>query len=226
MVRVVAFAQRTSRAVQLYGFTGAFARAIRVLRSGRTHARAAAFDRDFGVDTEGIVRLEGLRVRGDRRLGVHYQPSEPDAVRQVLEALPISGGEFVFVDIGSGKGRVVLIASQLPFKRVIGVEFCEEFHDVARANVAAFPESARRCGSVELACMDAAEFEFPADPLVLYFYNPFLEPTMRKVLDNLGASLAPSPRPVFVVMTGDLALAPLVVGAGFKTVADGVFVRS
>jgi hypothetical protein len=119
-----------------------------------------------------------------------------------------------------------LIASQRPFKAVVGVEFCEELHEIALANVSAFPLAARASGEVDLVCVDAAKFTFPHEPLVLYFYNPFLESLMRKVMSNLIASLKQAPRPVFVVMTGDQSLGKVVVEAGFVTVGDGVFTNT
>jgi hypothetical protein len=226
MISLVAFARRSRRAIRVHGFAGAVRRAASTLSSPKTPATAHAFDARYGVDTSGIVRLEGLRVRGDRDLGVRYQASEPDVVRRRLGDLPISFEDFVFIDIGSGKGRVVLVAAQLPFKAVVGVEFCEDLHEVALANVTAFPHTARVAGKVHLVCIDAAAYQFPPEPLILYFYNPFLKPLMEVVMSNLRASLEQHPRPVYIVMTGDLTLAEVVLNAGFQESAEGVFTNA
>jgi SAM-dependent methyltransferase len=226
MNRLTAFAQRFRRAVRLYGIAGAARRAAFVFSHRRSQAAPHEFDARYGVDTSGIVRLEGLRVRGNRDLGFRYQASEPDAVRQLLDDLSIRFEEFVFVDIGSGKGRVVLLAAQLPFKSVVGVEYCEDLHEVAVANMAAFPVAERVAGRVDLVCIDAASFDFPPEPLILYFYNPFLKPVMQAVMANVRESLARHPRPVYVIMTGDLTLADVVVEAGFRTLAEGAYVHT
>jgi hypothetical protein len=47
--------------------------------------------------------------------------------------------------------------------------------------------------------MDAAEFPLPEEPLVLYFFNPFPEEILSRVLSNLEASLARAPRRVYVL---------------------------
>lgn len=105
------------------------------------------------------MRLEGLVIRGyNRDHGVHYQPSDPDKVCQVLHDLDAGFGAgfeaATFVDIGSGKGRVVLVASTLPFMRVVGVEFSEDLDRIARENLSRFPAAEQCAGQVELLCMD------------------------------------------------------------------------
>ena len=100
-----------------------------------------------------------------------------------------------------GRGAALLLASEFPFKRIMGVEFSDELSAIARENVASFPTEAQRCGDIEIVCEDAAEFELPVDPLVLYFYNPFHEPIMREVMRRVVESLDDDPRPAFVILT-------------------------
>src|SRR3712207_1940229 len=87
--------------------------------------------------------LEDTGVQVDRdELGIDdpkYNRYEASAWRWVPRALRGRkvGPDDVFVDLGSGKGRVVLAAARFPFKRVIGVEIAESLNEVARANVEA-----------------------------------------------------------------------------------------
>lgn len=173
----------------------------------------------YGVDTAGIVRLGGLRIASENRdLGVRYQPSEPAAVRELIDALAIDHSEYVFVDYGSGKGRVLLVASEFPFKRIVGVEFSPELNQIARENLARFPRDRQRCSEIELVTVDAAEYELPAEPAVLYFYNPFAEPVLRRVLTGVQESLGSHPRPVLLLFTGNLPRAELLEDAGLVRV--------
>ena len=131
-------------------------------RAIEVEAADHAFDLQAGTDTAGIVRLESLSINSpNRTLGVHYQASEPDSFRRTIAALPLRHEDFVFVDFGSGKGRALLLASEFPFKRIMGVEFSDELSAIARENVASFPTEAQRCGDIEIVCEDAAEFELP-----------------------------------------------------------------
>ena len=68
------------------------------------------------------------------RYAVRYDPSNPEVVRGLISKLQIDYSRFSFIDFGSGKGRVLLVAAGFPFKEVIGVEFSRELHEVALKN--------------------------------------------------------------------------------------------
>ena len=132
---------RLRGALRRYGVAGTVREALRLLRTRRAgeaaKRRSLDFDRRHGVDTAGIVRLGALRIESPNRdLGVRYQPSDPDDFRSLVEALPIDPKDYVLVDLGSGKGRVLLLASEFPFRRVVGVEFSQELNEIAERNVA------------------------------------------------------------------------------------------
>jgi predicted RNA methylase len=137
-----------------------------------------------------------------------------------LERLPIRYDEFTLIDIGSGKGRVVLIAAQLPFRRIIGVEFASELHDVAVSNVQRVRPNDPR---LELVCQDVTDYEFPDEPLVLYFYGPFFAPTMRTVMERVTQSLRASPRRAYLVLLTTPDLQREAEMAGFERVDESVF---
>jgi SAM-dependent methyltransferase len=115
-----------------------------------------------------------------------------------MQALPIDFSLFTFVDLGCGKGRVLLMASDYPFKKIIGVEFMPELHRVAQKNFAGYSNDLQRCRQIETLCMDARDFQFPLEPLVVYLFNPFSEPTFAHVLENLRLSVEQSPRPAYI----------------------------
>jgi len=149
-----------------------------------------AFDRRFGVRTSGY---------GDLR----YEPTPVSAFTRTvraLEALPVALEDLTFIDIGSGKGKAVLLASTFPFHKVVGVELYGEFHTLAVENMEKFPEAVRKCRDVELVLEDAAAYELPAGGIVLYFFNPFPEAILRNVLANIERTIALRPsRPVYLI---------------------------
>jgi len=155
------------------------------------------FDWERRVDTtEGTV---GWKARLLGMFHSSYQPTEPEAFREMIDALDIDFPEFTFIDIGSGKGRVLLLASDYPFRRILGVELLPELHRVAQENIARYQNPRQRCFALESLCADAREFAFPPEPTLLYFFNPLPEPGFGRVIENLGASLRKSPRPLFVL---------------------------
>lgn len=140
---------------------------------------------------------------GVQRLGPDhfiYEPTRPGRMRAILRELPIDHSQYVFVDVGSGKGRPLLIASEFPFQAVKGVERDRKLHAKALANINSCRRIKRRAGSVESVCTDATQFEFPLAPLVLYFFNPFGRNVMERIMSSLAESLNSHPRDVFIVM--------------------------
>lgn len=155
------------------------------------------FDWDHHVDT--TAATVGWRNRLLGLLNSPYQPTDPALFQDMLGNLAIDFSEFTFIDIGSGKGRVLLMAADYPFRRMIGVELLPELHRVAQENVAKYQSDSQRCFAVETICGDASEFVFPDEPLVLYLFNPLPESRLAELLVNLERSLREYPRPIFVL---------------------------
>lgn len=128
-----------------------------------------------------------------------YQPTEPALFREMMASLPIEFDQFTFVDLGSGKGRTLLMASEYPFRRIVGVELLAELHRAAEENIHAYHSTTQRCPQIETVCGDASEFVFPNTPLVLYLFNPLPEAGLRRVQANLKQSLQLNPRVAYVV---------------------------
>jgi SAM-dependent methyltransferase len=182
-------------------------RALLELRPSRLRARAArratdaAFDRANGVDTGGKIRPGAMRdVRSENRPhGVQYEATDAGLFGEMIDASGIDPSCYELVDFGSGKGRVLLLASRLPFREVIGVEYSPALHRIAELNLRGALRAGRRSGPVWSVCADAARFPLPDGPLVLYFFNPFGRPVMKRVRDNVVASYGASPRGIVVV---------------------------
>jgi hypothetical protein len=160
------------------------------------------FDAQFSVDTGGVTHLSTLRIdSADRQEGVNHLAIDPVEMARALALLPPRLPELAFVDLGSGKGRAVLLASLHPFRRIIGVEFAPALHKIALTNVARFPRDQQRCAQIELVCGDAGTFDLPPGDTVIFLYNPFGAAVMRKVVARTVASLHAAPRPLYVVYT-------------------------
>jgi SAM-dependent methyltransferase len=147
-----------------------------------------------------------------------YQPTEPALFREMMASLPIAFDEFTFVDIGSGKGRTLLMASEYPFRKIMGVELIAQLHRVAEENIRAYKSATQRCSQIEAVCADACEFAFPSGPLLLYLFNPLPVAGMRRVVANLEKSLAENPRIVWVLYHNPLLEHVIGEKAGFVKV--------
>jgi SAM-dependent methyltransferase len=156
------------------------------------------FDRQYGTDTASIVPVGALDISNEAMAhATRYEAVRPEELLARLEDVPHEG--YTFIDIGSGKGRALLLASLFPFRRIIGVEISQRFTNIARKNIEVFRDEGMRCKRIEALCWDAADYSFPPDDLVIYLYNPFDADLMRKLVDKIGRSLQVKSRQIYVI---------------------------
>lgn len=163
---------------------------------------------DIDYDWEHRVDTTSANVSWQARfiglLNSSYQPIESPLFQEMIDSLRVDDGQFTFIDIGSGKGRPLLMASEYPFRRIIGVEFLPELHAIAVENIRKFPDERKRCKQIDARLADATAFEFPSDPLVVFMFHPLPESGFRKVIANLAQTFRENPRPVWLVYANPL----------------------
>lgn len=177
----------------LGGIAGGFRRHYKSLRSG---AVRLLFERRYGVRTSDVVSLEKFGLAHEER--VYYSAANWQTLRRTLPRDAVTEND-VFVDLGSGMGRMVLEAAwRYPFKKVIGVELSAELSEIARQNVAG-TRLRLRCKDVELVSSDVLDYEIPRDVTVVFLNNPFRGETFAAVMRKLVASVDDNPREVTVI---------------------------
>jgi hypothetical protein len=122
----------------------------------------------------------------------------------MLAGLRINVGEFTFIDIGSGKGRVLLMAADYPFRRILGIELFPALHRIAIDNIRHYKSDTQKCFALESVCEDARRFEFPPEPILLYLFNPLPEAGLRELLQSLERSVNEHPRRVLVLYSNPI----------------------
>jgi SAM-dependent methyltransferase len=162
------------------------------------------YDWDHGVETTSATMTHRGRLLASIS-GAPYQPTEPALFREMLGALSVDFPEFTFIDFGSGKGRTLLMASEFPFRRIIGVELLPELHATAERNIAAFNSTSQQCTELTSVCLDARDFEFPPEPTVLYLFNPLPAAALTVVLNRLHRSLRQVTRRIIVLYHNPLS---------------------
>jgi len=187
----VGYAWRRHGPIGLFWLIG-YNIAYHVSRRARQAAEAQqmdAFDCEYGTDTASYRDIRGLDVVAlpAARYAGRYEPSSAELVRSVLDRLQIDPKRFTFIDFGSGKGRVLLVAASFPFKAVVGVEFSRELHKIAKRNIELIPPEITRAGELLSIHGDAALFQLPQSDLVCYLYNPFGPPVITAVAEKLAA---------------------------------------
>ena len=161
-------------------------------------ASSVEWDQRHGVETAQLVPLSRLSISSRNWIyGTHYEPISSTRFHDLLRDLKIEHRNFLFIDLGSGKGKAILMAASYPFQEVIGVEFSAELHHTAERNIQEYL-GVKNC-PVKSVCEDATVYDLPPQPAVIYLYNPFEAAILQKVVEKLRQSLDTSPREIYVL---------------------------
>jgi SAM-dependent methyltransferase len=154
------------------------------------------FDLEFGVRTSGLVAGRNLKSghRADRHNTAYFGVA-PSVFREMIvrwrRSKPVAAiDEFTFVDLGAGMGRALLLAAEFPFRAVVGVELNPTLARIGRRNMALWRAAGRSRTPMCMLCRDAAELALPAGPCVVFLFNPFGAPVLRRLLTAWSRSFA------------------------------------
>jgi hypothetical protein len=162
------------------------------------------FDRKYGINTSGYVSVKDMDVVSKNTgSAVWYEPTSVKVFNRIMSAFSVNNKEFTFIDFGSGKGRILILASQLGFNKVIGVEFAQNLHHAAVDNVSKYKTS-HKSPPIEPLCEDATKYILPNEPLVIFFFEPFTGKVMEQVLMNISESYIRNPRRMVLIFYGEL----------------------
>jgi SAM-dependent methyltransferase len=156
------------------------------------------FDQANGVRTSGLIAGRDLKSghAHDRHATAYYgvAPSVYHAlIKHWHKSRPWPLEQITFVDIGAGMGRAVLLAAELPFRRVIGVELHPTLVRIARRNLGVWRKAGRIKSPARMVAGDAVEFTFPPGPCVAFLFNPFGAVVMRRWLRAVTRAFADRP---------------------------------
>lgn len=228
--------RRLQRSLRTRGFLGSVAHALRALSAHARNRGAAgaadgaedSFDHRHGVDTAGVIPQADLDVDGPHWVhGSAYVATSPIDFADVLAPFALDIANTSFIDLGCGKGRVLLMAGALPFRRVVGVEYSEALSAVARDNLVRY-RGPKATAHIEVVTGDASLYAYPDGDLVVYLYHPFDEIVMQKVIDALAHRQRHAPRrllvlyfkPVHAVLWQQAAFVELRYSSGLYQVYD------
>ena len=190
------------------------------------------FDAANGVRTSGLVAGRDLKTghRHDRQATAYYgvAPSVFASLvrrwQRIGPAVPMR--ETAFVDVGAGMGRAVLLAAEMNFREVHGVELHETLVRIARRNLRVWRTAGRVKSPARIHCCDAAEFRWPAGACVLFLFNPFGATVMRRVLRRLAVAFRDRPEHLDLLYVNNEQEAELEKSPGFTRLFAGKVRRS
>lgn len=179
--------------------------------------RAHPLDVLYGTDTSGLVEADQLQA--DHALVDQLKPymgSQPSIVRRALRTLPHPRG-YIFIDLGCGKGRPMIVASEFAFDRVVGVDISADLVRTANQNAALIQARFPDRPPLHAVQGNAANVALPGGKLVIFLYNPFSAEIIEAVLRNLEAALEGGIEHAFLVYCNPVY--------GHRIDASGAFTR-
>ncbi|HTP82785.1 MAG TPA: class I SAM-dependent methyltransferase [Alphaproteobacteria bacterium] len=145
-----------------------------------------AYDVRHNVETAREEPLAecGVPAADVERGNTIYRVTWGSLIRKALRELRIDHTQYTFIDYGAGKGKAMLMASDYPFKRIIGLEYSEKLHAVASANCRTYRSAEQKCHTIEAVLVDVLDYEPPCGPIVCFMCNPFDDATMAAMFDR------------------------------------------
>jgi hypothetical protein len=209
------FFRRAARVFARHGIRGSIQKGYIVLVD-------LLYDLKYGIRTIGWATLDQLTVTGDNKShGNRYEPLRVVILRRYFQTItPHLPEHPVLVDIGAGRGRILLVATEFSFVRAVGIEFALELVEDAKRNFERFMKRSLTATKLEIIHVDAATYQFESDQNVFLIYNPFSAQVLDTVLSHIQLSLQSSPRHILITLFnneyGDVVEKKL----GFQVIVD------
>lgn len=151
------------------------------------------FDHVHRVDTGGLLYPDQLNSGHQNDMhSAGYYATAPSLFRgavalwqATLDSTRHTTGDYTLIDIGCGKGRVLMLASEYPFRRIVGVELHPELAAVAQANLRRWLRREHRCRDVVAIHADALAAPISEGPVLLYLFNSFEQQMVISLLERL-----------------------------------------
>ena len=156
---------------------------------------------DFYYDTDTVRRVARGNIEADSENVAHssdYGASKAMPFMRLMRRLNLPKDN-IFVDLGSGKGRALMLAAKYGFRKVIGVEFSGVLCDRSRINMEKFMRKCPSQSKIEIIESDVAKYQLNDDETVFFMFDPFNAPVLTQVLQNIAASVKRKPRPIWLI---------------------------
>ncbi len=189
---------------------------VNIKRWGIANSARLYLDRIQEVVRERRLNIETKATVTSQELGYipecnQYEPIHYGCLDIMFEHLKPNFEREVFIDIGSGKGRAVIVAGTYPFRKVIGVELSAELCNVARKNIQKTKKNLK-CSEIEILQTDATQFDIPADATLIFIYNPFTGEVLSKTVERIREFLQRADRSKVRIVYAHLSGQPNMLG--------------
>jgi SAM-dependent methyltransferase len=160
------------------------------------------FDLRYGVKTSEHIAAKHIAPTPEfSEKMIDYEPVQPSVVRQSINLLriPSTLKEYDFIDLGCGKGRATIVASEFPFNQVMGVEISSRLASIARENAKIISNRYPNRPNIEIIEGNAVDFPASNKKVILFLYNPFVPELVDQLARNIEQKFENDIQHMFVI---------------------------
>ena len=160
----------------------------------------------YRINTVKPEKLNKLTIRkGDRSKSSPYEAVSYYLLEKLLTAFRKFSDNTSIVDLGCGKGRVMVVAAHFGFTSIIGIDFAKELCEEAKANMEKvqnkFPDL-----KWKVICNDALNYAIQPNDCVFFMFNPFSKDILEEFIKKTEQSFITSPRNIYFLYASPLHL--------------------
>ena len=150
------------------------------------------------MDKQWKIQTEGMQRDGKDTYHFHrYEPTPYEVLDQLFDAFPLTKDD-ILVDFGCGKGRLNFYVHHRFHCKTVGIEYNEEFYDIALQNLTTYSGTHKE--AIRFECLYATAYEVGEQDSVFYFFNPFSFPIFSSVVNHILDSVHEHPRKVSLIL--------------------------
>ena len=148
------------------------------------------FDLFYNVETQ-------LRIGESSKLNNHYAPTYYSVIKESFRSIK-DRNKLTFIDVGCGKGKVLLVASDFGFKEIIGIELSKKLLITCKINLNNYKKLKVKKKSIKLININATKYKITNEN-VFYFFDPFSKIILDNFLKKILESFKKNKRKIYII---------------------------
>ncbi len=151
----------------------------------------------YGSGTFIPAELKNLTIiNGEIKKGSRYEAVSFYMLEKLFSAFKKISCQTSIIDLGCGKGRMMMVALHFGFTDITGIDFAKELCDQASINMKKKEKQFSEI-SWQIINQNVEKYEINSSDSVFFMFNPFTEDILKNFLKNLNASCNQFPRQIY-----------------------------
>jgi len=158
----------------------------------------------YGSDTFIPVELKDLTITGGNiKKASRYEAASFYMLEQLLGAFRKISDQTSIIDLGCGKGRMMMVAPHFGFTDIAGIDFAKEVCEQAIVNM---KKKEKQFPGIKWKVInqDVEDYDIGPSDSVFFIFNPFNHTVLKNFLKKLGASCNQFPRTTWFIYASPL----------------------